>query len=311
MTFTAEQERQLGAPLDRRHVATRSQAGRSLSYIEGWHAISEANRIFGFGGWSSETIDVKCVSERERKIGQQQRAGFGVSYIARVRITVFAGERTIIREGIGSGHGIDTDLGLAHESAIKEAETDARKRGLMTFGNPFGLALYDKTQANVADVGGMASERDAIDQLTDPKPKKEAPAQERPSSPPAPSAKQDDWRDRERKILEDRKAAKAAKDAELKASAAKETDKMAGEAVKFLDDLRDRLKKGGKANDPNVIQIEFSAWKQTYKVTRKRFDPAQQARIDKAGFALKDALAAIARQDRIDPDTGEIIEDAA
>lgn len=25
------------------------------------------------------------------------------------------------------------------------------KRALMTFGNPFGLALYDKTQANVAD----------------------------------------------------------------------------------------------------------------------------------------------------------------
>lgn len=52
---------------------------------------------------------------------------------------------------IGAGHGIDADLGLAHESAVKEAETDAMKRCLMTFGNPFGLALYDKTQANVAE----------------------------------------------------------------------------------------------------------------------------------------------------------------
>jgi DNA repair and recombination protein RAD52 len=43
------------------------------------------------------------------------------------------------------------DLGQAHESAIKEAETDAMKRALMTFGNPFGLALYDKEQANVCD----------------------------------------------------------------------------------------------------------------------------------------------------------------
>jgi hypothetical protein len=42
------------------------------------------------------------------------------------------------------------DLGLAHESALKEAETDAMKRALMTFGNPFGLALYDKEQRNVA-----------------------------------------------------------------------------------------------------------------------------------------------------------------
>jgi hypothetical protein len=42
-------------------------------------------------------------------------------------------------------------LGQAHESALKEAETDAMKRALMTFGNQFGLALYDKTQENVED----------------------------------------------------------------------------------------------------------------------------------------------------------------
>ena len=39
----------------------------------------------------------------------------------------------------------------SHESAIKEAETDAMKRALMTFGNQFGLALYDKDQKNVVD----------------------------------------------------------------------------------------------------------------------------------------------------------------
>jgi hypothetical protein len=56
----------------------------------------------------------------------------------------------LIREGTGAGHGIDVDLGLAHESAIKEAETDAMKRALVTFGNPFGLALYDKQQRQVS-----------------------------------------------------------------------------------------------------------------------------------------------------------------
>jgi hypothetical protein len=55
----------------------------------------------------------------------------------------------LVREGTGAGHGIDVDLGQAHESAIKEAETDAMKRALMTFGNPFGLALYDKQQREV------------------------------------------------------------------------------------------------------------------------------------------------------------------
>lgn len=68
-----------------------------------------------------------------------------VEYMARVRITV-AG---VIRDGCGFGQGIDRDVGQAHESALKEAETDAMKRALMTFGNPFGLALYDKSRENV------------------------------------------------------------------------------------------------------------------------------------------------------------------
>jgi DNA repair and recombination protein RAD52 len=149
--FTAEQIAKLEAPLDRAHVATRSQSGRILSYIEGWHAIAEANRIFGFDGWFRETVEMRLVAERERTVGQG--TGWGVSYLCKVRVVVFApgcGDG-IAREGYGTGHGIDRDLGLAHESATKEAETDAMKRALMTFGNPFGLALYDKTQAHVAD----------------------------------------------------------------------------------------------------------------------------------------------------------------
>jgi len=143
MTFNQDQINALSAPLNSKNVKSRSQAGRSLSYIEGWHAIAEANRIFGFDGWTRETVEIRCVAERERKVGQGD--GWGVTYIARVRITV----GDIVREGCGTGHGIDRDLGQAHESALKEAETDAMKRGLMTFGNPFGLALYDKEQAGV------------------------------------------------------------------------------------------------------------------------------------------------------------------
>ncbi len=146
MKFTPEQTAFLKAPLSQGNVKSRDQGGRKVSYVEGWHAIAEANRIFGFDAWSRETVDLKCVAEKPREIGQAKTPGFGVTYIARVRVTV--GE--IIREGCGTGHGIDRDCGQAHESALKEAETDAMKRALMTFGNPFGLALYDKTQANVA-----------------------------------------------------------------------------------------------------------------------------------------------------------------
>ena len=148
--FSPEQLAALAAPLDRAKVRQREQGRSRVSYLEGWQVIAEANRIFGFDRWQRQTIAVRCVAQAERLIGRDQKPGWGVTYTARVRITVTAGGLSpLVREGTGAGHGIDVDLGQAHESAIKEAETDAMKRALMTFGNPFGLALYDKQQREV------------------------------------------------------------------------------------------------------------------------------------------------------------------
>ena len=54
-----------------------------------------------------------------------------------------------MREGSGTGEGKAPTPGQAHELALKGAETDATKRALATFGNPFGLALYDREQLGV------------------------------------------------------------------------------------------------------------------------------------------------------------------
>jgi hypothetical protein len=149
--FSPQQIEALCAPLNRAHISSREQGKGSVSYLKSFVVLQEANRIFGFDGWQRQTLSCRCVSQAERLIGESKRPGWGVTYIARVRITVYAGANgTLIREGTGAGHGIDTDLGLAHESAIKEAETDAMKRALVTFGNPFGLALYDKSQRQVS-----------------------------------------------------------------------------------------------------------------------------------------------------------------
>jgi DNA recombination protein Rad52 len=152
--FTAEQRAALEAPLNRANVRQREQGRGSVSYLEGWQVIAEANRIFGFDGWQRQTVFSHCVAQSERRIGRDQKPGWGVTYIARVRVTV----GPLVREGTGAGHGIDVDLGQAHESAIKEAETDAMKRALMTFGNPFGLALYDKRQRQVSGNGQQPSQ---------------------------------------------------------------------------------------------------------------------------------------------------------
>ncbi len=143
MPFTDTQIKALSNKLSGKHVRTRQSAGKTLSYIEGWHVIAEANRIFGYDAWDRQTMTVKCVWEG------LWHGKTACSYIARVRVRVRAGDVEICREGCGSGHGTGLTPGEAHESAIKEAETDAMKRALTTFGNPFGLALYDKEQQNV------------------------------------------------------------------------------------------------------------------------------------------------------------------
>ena len=138
MTFTKEQIELLNQPIDPKNVETRdgNRSGTlQLAYVESWHVIKEANRIFGFDGWQSETIQLDCV----------QNDDVCVTYIAKVRVTV----GDVIREGVGAGHGKGerVNLGDKHESAVKEAESDARKRALMQFGNQFGLSLYDAKKA--------------------------------------------------------------------------------------------------------------------------------------------------------------------
>ena len=136
MGFSQKQTAALQRALNEAHIRTRQAHGRDLSYIEGWHAISEANRIFGFEGWDRETTESKCLSARE------SRGAFHAIYIAKVRISVRADSQTVVREGHGTAEGRGDTLADAHDMGLKAAETDATKRALATFGKPFGLSLY-------------------------------------------------------------------------------------------------------------------------------------------------------------------------
>jgi DNA recombination protein Rad52 len=156
MAFTEAQIRSLSSKLHRKYVKTRELGDKTVSYIEGWHAIAEANRVFGFDGWDREMIWSHCVWEDGRRDTK------ACAYAVRVRIRVRADDVTIFRDGSGVGHGTGPTLGEAHESALKEAETDAMKRALVTFGNVFGLALYDKDQAGVR---GRSLERGTLANL--------------------------------------------------------------------------------------------------------------------------------------------------
>jgi DNA recombination protein Rad52 len=172
----------LAAKLDPKYVK-KPPAGKYGEYIEGFHAINEANRIFGFGDWSYRIEYLSCVHKAQQ--GDKWQACYECS------VTVTVGG--VSRQDVGYGSGFSKSLGDALESAGKEAATDALKRTLRTFGNPFGLALYDKSKANVGvpdKIYGEAPTRtverhDAVSGM--------GVADDRnPPPPPAPEAVRDD-----------------------------------------------------------------------------------------------------------------------
>ena len=143
MAFTDKQSRALKAKLSYRHVKTRANNGSTVAYVEGWHVIAEANRIFGYDCWDRQTLSPRCLWS------EMQRSQTACFYSTKVRVTVRAAGVNVVREGIGTGMGRSPSAEMAHEIALKAAETDATKRALATFGNPFGLALYDKDHRQV------------------------------------------------------------------------------------------------------------------------------------------------------------------
>ena len=61
MPFSDTQIKALATKLSPKFVRTREERGVTLSYIEGWHAVSEANRIFGYDGWDREMVSSDCI----------------------------------------------------------------------------------------------------------------------------------------------------------------------------------------------------------------------------------------------------------
>ena len=169
--FSEQQRAMLAAALDPAYVKTRrGPKGRTLSYVEGWRMVAEANRIFGFDGWDRETVEVRLLREGEGLDGDGNRV-WTAAYMAKVRVTVRAGDGVTVREGLGFGDDAAPlgRPGAAHEGAIKEAETDATKRALILFGSALGLELYDKdggrppANANARERQSDSARLDAIE----------------------------------------------------------------------------------------------------------------------------------------------------
>ncbi|KIW24362.1 uncharacterized protein PV07_10080 [Cladophialophora immunda] len=142
--YTAQEIATLQSRLDKQlgpeYISSRAGPGGSkVHYLAADKAISLANEVFGFNGWSSsiQNIQIDFVDENP----QTGKISLGLSVI--VRVTLKDGTH---HEDIGYGQ-IDNCKGkaAAFEKAKKEGTTDALKRTLRNFGNVLGNCVYDKT----------------------------------------------------------------------------------------------------------------------------------------------------------------------
>lgn len=144
--------------LDPSEIKQRDGAfGKKLDYLETWYIIRKANEIFGFDGWSFETLKLEHIGTING-IDKNNKPRFTTAYRAITRVTI----GMVIRDGSGFGNGLGKDELESHELALKEAESDSLKRAFMKFGNQFGLALYDKMREGVATQSAAQTKRDIL-----------------------------------------------------------------------------------------------------------------------------------------------------
>jgi Rad52/22 family double-strand break repair protein len=165
--ITDDQLAALTAGLNPQRVSSRSQGGRSLSYLEAWDVKATLIRMFGFGGFSAEAEDCQIVQiesnvpkttgwgENKREIpieygtdGQIKfgTANFRVTAMVKVKLTIHQTGAVYTEFAASSQTG--PDLGEVSDFAIKTAESDALKRAAIYLGTQFGLSLYDNGSTN-------------------------------------------------------------------------------------------------------------------------------------------------------------------
>ena len=126
-------------PLDSSLVSQRKgRGGKSFDYLEGHVVITQANAIFGFGGWGYELVGDVTLRQIETVDAQTGELKTVSVYMAPVRVTV-AG--ALPRTDLGF-HAVTDETPDGHDTASKGAVTDGMKRAFRSFGVQFGNGFY-------------------------------------------------------------------------------------------------------------------------------------------------------------------------
>ncbi|WP_304455906.1 Rad52/Rad22 family DNA repair protein [Nocardiopsis sp. YSL2] len=123
----------------------RVQRHRNNSHLEGWDVRRTLTRIFGFGGWSDQTLELTCIREHADRIDGDIR--WWVVYRAQVRLIIRTTDGRVLSwwddTAVGDASKQVT-AGQAHDLASKSAVTQALKRCAANLGDQLGLSLYRK-----------------------------------------------------------------------------------------------------------------------------------------------------------------------
>lgn len=140
MSLTDYQLKTLFAPVNPKRIGQ----VRGMAHMEAWDIRRQLIRVFGFGGFSTETLSLDLVAERETKQGERSR--WTVVYRAQIRLTVYGPDRKVLGswdDGAAGDSVNQPSLGDAHDMAMKTALSQALKRCATNLGDQFGLSLYN------------------------------------------------------------------------------------------------------------------------------------------------------------------------
>ena len=135
---------QIGAlmsPLNPKRIQGRQQSGRQLSYLAAYDVKATLIRMFGFGGFSAETIDTNVLRLEQYPDKDGKFNNWTATVYCTVRLSI-PSLGAVYTESASSSQ-VNPQPGEATDFAIKTAESDALKRAATYLGTQFGLGLYD------------------------------------------------------------------------------------------------------------------------------------------------------------------------
>lgn len=167
---------------------------RGMSHLEAWDVRRQLIRIFGFDGFTVETLSLDLAHEngnpnyrKKNKAGEEYGptyTAWTIVYRAQVRLTVKAadGRPLTVFEDAAAGDAINQpSVGDAHDLAMKTALSQALKRCAVNLGDQFGLSLYNDGSKDavvlrsLAYMGAPVAESEDSEVRPEPTPQEQTP----------------------------------------------------------------------------------------------------------------------------------------